>query len=104
MPMGVEDAPVVPMLCNGKWITPNATEYSPVYNPSTEEVIARAPLCGPQEVDQAVRAAADAFSDWSKTPALKRAAILFRYRQLLEAHFDALSALVTRENGKTREE
>src|SRR5204863_6374004 len=59
---------------------------------------------GAKEVDAAVQAAVHAFADWSRTPAPERARILFRYRQLLEDHFEELSELVTRENGKTWEE
>ncbi len=98
------DVPIAPLLCAGKWITPQTAQFTEVHNPSTGEVIACTPLCGAAEVDAAVRAAADAFGDWSRMPAPKRAAILFRYRQLLEEHCEALSVLVTRENGKTREE
>src|SRR5579871_5964508 len=98
------EAPSAALLCDGKWITPQAAEFTDVHNPSTEAVIARTPMCGAREVDAAVAAASRAFVDWSRRPATQRAAVLFRYRQLLEAHFEELSALVTRENGKTLEE
>jgi malonate-semialdehyde dehydrogenase (acetylating)/methylmalonate-semialdehyde dehydrogenase len=97
-------APVVPLLCDGRWITPQAAAHTKVHNPSTEEVIARTPMCGAREVDAAVEAASRAFAGWSRLPATQRAAILFRYRQRLDEHFDELSRLVTRENGKTLEE
>src|SRR5579871_2010086 len=97
-------APIVPLLCDGKWITPQAEAYTDVHNPSTEEVIGRTPMCGAAEVDAATKAASRAFEGWSRLPATQRAALLFRYRERLEAHFDELSRLVTRENGKTLEE
>jgi malonate-semialdehyde dehydrogenase (acetylating)/methylmalonate-semialdehyde dehydrogenase len=97
-------APIVPLLCDGRWITPQAAEHTEVHNPSTEEVIARTPMCGAREVDAAASAAARAFAGWSRMPATQRAAVLFRYRQRLEEHFDEISRLVTRENGKTLEE
>src|SRR5438132_13485130 len=97
-------APTVPILVDGKWSHPTTEDFNNVYNPSTAEVIARAPMCGRREVDVAVEAAAKAFPSWSRTPAPKRASVLFRYRALLEESFEELSRLVTRENGKTLEE
>src|SRR5437870_5153735 len=44
--------------------------------------------------------AAGAFPAWPARPAPDRARVLFRYRQLLEEHFDDLAALIVRENGK----
>ena len=57
-----------------------------------------------KEVDEAVQAASKAFVSWSNTPVMKRAAILFRYRELMTQHADELFQLVTKENGKTIEE
>src|SRR5690348_2344260 len=102
--MNTADKPLVPNLCGGTWTPPPTEQYTDVHNPSTGEVIARTPMSGAKEVDEAAQAASRAFADWSRTPAPKRAGILFRYRQLLEEHFEELSALVTRENGKTQEE
>jgi malonate-semialdehyde dehydrogenase (acetylating) / methylmalonate-semialdehyde dehydrogenase len=98
------DAPAVPLLAGDQWWSPDATEYQPVFNPSRGEVIARIPLGGAAEVERAVQAAAKAFPVWSKAPAPARAARLFALKAQLEAHFDELAALVTRENGKTLDE
>lgn len=51
-----------------------------------------------------VQAANRAFQTWSATPVPRRAAVLFRYKQILEDHADELARLVTRENGKTLDE
>jgi malonate-semialdehyde dehydrogenase (acetylating)/methylmalonate-semialdehyde dehydrogenase len=98
------DAPVVPMLAGDQWWSPETTQYSPIYNPSREEIIARVPLGGPAEVDRAVQAAVRAFPGWSRTPAPARATKLFAFKARLESHCDELSALITRENGKTLDE
>jgi malonate-semialdehyde dehydrogenase (acetylating)/methylmalonate-semialdehyde dehydrogenase len=100
----IEIAPLVPNFIGGKWIAVEGVDTAPVHNPSTEEVIARTPLCGLKEVDEAVVAAQAAFKSWSRTSPIVRAGILFRFRQLLESHFEELAELVTRENGKTRDE
>lgn len=85
---------------NGKWVTSKTTEYTPVYDPSTGEVIAQAPRCTPEEIEQAIAAAKAAFPGWANTPAIKRAQILYRVRELLIEHMDELTYSVARENGK----
>src|SRR3954454_2771971 len=99
-----ETAPIVPILIGGKWTRPQLQTFVDVFNPSTSEVIGRVPFCGAKEVDEAVEAAQKAFVTWSNTPVMKRAAIRFRYRELMNQHADELIRLVTRENGKTIEE
>src|SRR5690606_16960660 len=83
------------------WQSRTGLPTTPVYNPSTGEVIATLPLGGESEVVAAVQAAAEAFPSWSVTPAIDRARIMFRYRSLLEQHFDELTRLISREHGKT---
>src|SRR3954451_25081145 len=102
--IATETASIVPNWIGGKWIQPNLETYGPVHNPSTGEVIGRVPFSSIKEVDDAVEAARKAFVTWSNTHVMKRAAILFRYRELMNAHADELIRLVTKENGKTIEE
>jgi malonate-semialdehyde dehydrogenase (acetylating)/methylmalonate-semialdehyde dehydrogenase len=54
--------------------------------------------------EQAIAAAEKAFPSWSQTPAMKRAQVLFNFRNLLDAHLDELTHMVARENGKCWEE
>lgn len=96
--------PEVPVFIHGHWQKPAVNAYAPVYNPSTGEVIARTPLGGEAEVDRAVQAAQAAFKSWADSPHAHRTAILFRYREVLNTHFEELARLITRENGKTLEE
>ena len=93
-----------PLFIGGNWTGAADASTEPVFNPSDGSVIARTPMCGASEVAAAVRAAREALPDWSATPVVDRARILFRYVHLLEAHFEELSRLVTREHGKTLEE
>jgi malonate-semialdehyde dehydrogenase (acetylating) / methylmalonate-semialdehyde dehydrogenase len=88
----------------GKSIPVTASSYTPVYNPSRGEVIARAPESDAKAVDQAVQAAMKAFPAWAETPVVERARVMFRFAHLLEAHFDELARMVTREHGKTPDE
>jgi malonate-semialdehyde dehydrogenase (acetylating)/methylmalonate-semialdehyde dehydrogenase len=85
---------------NGQWERDHSLKTLAVSNPSTGETIGNVPLSGPAEVDRAVQAAAAAFPAWRHTSALERARVLFRFKHLLEEHFDEISRLLTREHGK----
>jgi malonate-semialdehyde dehydrogenase (acetylating)/methylmalonate-semialdehyde dehydrogenase len=74
------------------------------YNPATGEAVAEIPRTTPEEISAAVAAAVKAFPSWSKTPVIQRCKVLFKYRELLEAHASELITLITEENGKTIEE
>src|SRR5437764_7719608 len=76
----------------------------PVFNPATGEVIEQVPLSGDRDVDAAVSAAARAYAEWSKTAVLERVRLMFRYKALLEEHFEELASIITRHHGKTLEE
>src|SRR3981081_4246256 len=86
---------------DGVWVDAPALARSPVFNPSTGEIIAEVPLAGPSEVDAAVQAAERAFPAWADTPVIDRARTLFRFRTLIEKHFDEIARLISREHGKT---
>ncbi|RPI94848.1 MAG: CoA-acylating methylmalonate-semialdehyde dehydrogenase, partial [Chloroflexi bacterium] len=72
-----------------------------VINPATGEVLAAVPFSPPAEVDQAARVALAAQESWRRVPATERIQFLFKLKDLLEAHFDELSRMITQENGKT---
>ena len=84
----------------GRWEDASAGPTEPVYNPATGEAIAQTPLGTAGDVDRAVQAAAAAFPKWAGTPVIQRIQILFRFKALLEEHFQELGSLVTLENGK----
>jgi malonate-semialdehyde dehydrogenase (acetylating) / methylmalonate-semialdehyde dehydrogenase len=78
-----------------------ATDQLPITNPATGEVLANLPLSSDGEVNAAVASAREAFADWSETPVMERARVLFRFKQKLEEARDALVELVVLDNGKT---
>src|SRR5918993_183554 len=87
-------------LIGGAWEERDGRETEPVYDPATGEVIAETPLSTAEDVDRAVQKAQEAFAGWSATPVVERARLLFRFKGLLEEHFEELRDLVTLENGK----
>ncbi|HEY3210977.1 MAG TPA: CoA-acylating methylmalonate-semialdehyde dehydrogenase [Actinomycetota bacterium] len=76
-------------------------QVDPIPDPATGETIALLPYSTPEEIDEAIRSARSAFPGWADTPVPERAQVMFRFKHLLEDHFDELAELVTRENGKT---
>jgi malonate-semialdehyde dehydrogenase (acetylating)/methylmalonate-semialdehyde dehydrogenase len=61
-------------------------------------------LSGVTEVSEAVHAAREAFPAWRATPVVQRCRVLFRFKTLLEEHFDEIARIVVQENGKTLDE
>jgi malonate-semialdehyde dehydrogenase (acetylating)/methylmalonate-semialdehyde dehydrogenase len=93
------------MYCaGGKWKRSSTSKYMPCYDPSTGAVIAYAPQCTAQEVEEAIAAAAAAYPAWRDTPVTKRTQVLFRMKHLLEQHLDELTHLCALENGKKWDE
>ncbi|NNV06516.1 aldehyde dehydrogenase family protein [Geobacillus sp. C56-T2] len=89
---------------NGKWKDPSTGRWAPVINPATGETIAKAPMSGAQDIDEAVQAAKEAQKRWALVPAPKRAEILYRVGTLLQERKEALARLLTMEMGKVIEE
>jgi malonate-semialdehyde dehydrogenase (acetylating)/methylmalonate-semialdehyde dehydrogenase len=71
-----------------------------VFNHATGEVTGLVRLADAATVDAAVQAAKKSFPAWADTPALRRARVLFRFKELLEKHHDGLARLITLEHGK----
>src|SRR6476660_6954525 len=74
--------------------------FGEVFDPAQGRVAARVPVANATEVAAAVAAAQAAFPAWSETAPLKRARLMFKFKQLLDAHQDELAELVTRDHGK----
>ncbi|GAB3627532.1 Putative 3-oxopropanoate dehydrogenase [Pandoraea terrae] len=75
--------------------------FGEVTNPATGEVIRHVALASTDDVACAVAAAKAAFPAWRGTPPLKRARVMMRYRELLEAQREAIVKLISQEHGKT---
>jgi malonate-semialdehyde dehydrogenase (acetylating)/methylmalonate-semialdehyde dehydrogenase len=86
-------------LIDGK-VVADAQRTQPVYNPASGRVTRQVALASRATVQAAITAAQNAFPEWRNTPAVKRARIMFRFKELLEANANALCALITDEHGK----
>ncbi|SPE31489.1 Methylmalonate-semialdehyde dehydrogenase (acylating) [Burkholderiales bacterium] len=69
-------------------------------NPATGAEAATVSMASAATVAAAVHSAATAWPAWADTPPVRRARIMFRFKELVEAHQDALAAIITREQGK----
>mgnify|MGYP001208948183 FL=1 len=96
--------PQVPLWIEGRAQPAGAQRFGEVFDPARGAAIRLAPLCEAQDVERAVSAAARAFPAWRDTPPLRRARVLMRFRELLEANKEALARLVSEEHGKTLED
>ncbi len=74
--------------------------WAPVFNPATGDVSAEVQLADAATVDAAVQAGVRAFPAWADTPPVRRARVMFRFKELLEANRDAIATAITREHGK----
>jgi len=96
----MENVTILKYFSGGEFIQSETSKYMDVFNPSTGEVIAKAPCCTAKEVEGAIIAANNAFPAWSATPVMVRTQILYNIRDLIMKNLDELTELVCRENGK----
>src|SRR5208283_3034150 len=103
MPGGVTtDVKTYSMLINGVWVASKSAKTFPVYDPSTEEVIAQVPDANADDVDRAVAAARAAFEEgpWATTTAQERGRVLFRLAEKVRQNLPMLAELECRNSGK----
>ncbi len=103
MPGGVTtDVKTYSMLINGEWVASKSAKTFPVYDPSTEEVIAQVPDANADDVNRAVAAAKAAFEEgpWATTTAQERGRVLFRLAEKVRQNLPMLAELECRNSGK----
>ena len=88
----------------GRQVPGQGSRTADVFNPATGEIDARLRMAAAADVADAVSAARAAFPAWAETSPLRRARVLFRFKELLDANRDALAALITREHGKVADD
>lgn len=89
---------------DGQAVAGTSGRSQPVYNPATGTSERSVPLASPAEVDAAVAAAKAAWPAWAKTPPLRRARILDRFKAILWERQDELAELISSEHGKTHDD
>ena len=84
----------------GKSVAGSTGRWGDVYNPSTGEVQARVQFANAAEVGQAVAKAAEAQREWAAMNPQRRARVLFKFKDLVEAEMESLAELLSSEHGK----
>src|SRR5467141_1193794 len=87
---------------NGQWVKSSSGEMFPVYDPSTEEVIAQVASANAADVDQAVKAARSAFDSgpWPQTSAAERGRLLYKLAEKIRQNAAHLAEIECRNTGK----
>ena len=94
------DSSEVAQYIQGARTAGTSTRTQAVYNPATGKVARQVRLGNAADVDAAVAAANAAFPKWADTPPIRRARIMFKFLELLNARKDAFAAVITAEHGK----
>ena len=89
---------------NGEWVRSPSGTIGDVCNPAKGEKIASLRYGVAEDVDQAVKAARAAFTEWRETPPLTRARYLFRLKEAFEENFEEIARVLTTEQGKCIDE
>lgn len=85
---------------NGELVAPVEGKYLDNYNPSKGEVYSQIPNSQANDVEKAVKAASEAFPEWSKTPKNERYKILVRLANLIDENLEELAKAEAMDNGK----
>lgn len=95
---------LLPNFINGDFVASTGSGVIDVVSPSTGLKIAQVPRSTAKDVDSAVAAAKEAFPAWSGMTIKARAAIMFKFHALVDAHATELASIIVRENGKNMAE
>src|SRR5580693_3334061 len=90
------------MLINGSWVNAASGKTFPTYNPATGEVLAQVAEGDREDINQAVRAARNAFDNgpWRRMTASERGRLIWKLADLLEQHTEEFGYIESLDNGK----
>lgn len=95
-------SPQLPIYIEGEFIQSEASEFLPVRDPATQEIIAEVPRCTEKEVNRAVAHAQQAFLQWQQVPPPKRARLMLRFQEQLKKQQSQLAVILSQETGKIK--
>ncbi|MBU3090350.1 aldehyde dehydrogenase [Clostridium gasigenes] len=88
------------LFINGEWIDSSVGATIKAYNPATGELLSEIADATEQDVDNAVKAARNAFNTWSKTTPIERAAVLNKIADIIDENKEYLATIESMDNGK----
>ncbi len=95
---------IIKHFVGGKVIDGTSERKGQVFNPATGDQESEVILATKSDLDKTVEIAKKAFETWSLKPALQRARIMFKFKELIEKNFDELTKLIVSEHGKVYED
>ena len=88
------------LFINGEWRDASDKATIKTYNPATGDILAEIADASEKDVDDAVKAARKAFTTWSKTTPIERAAVLNKIADIIDENAEYLATVETMDNGK----
>lgn len=85
---------------NGELVAPVSDQYLDNYDPSRGKVYGEIPDSDAKDIDQAVKAAEEAFPGWAATPRQERSGMMLRIAQLIDDNHEMLAQAESKDNGK----
>ena len=89
---------------DGKLFSGSSDRKGKVFNPATGEQESEVKLASKSDLDKVVEIAKKAFETWALKPALQRARVMFKFKELIEKNSDELTKLIVSEHGKVFED
>ena len=90
---------IVGHFINGELVADNERTQD-VFNPASGKAEKQVALASQKTMESAIDAAQEAFPEWRNTPPIKRARVMFRFKELLEQNADTITKLIGEEHGK----
>ena len=97
-----QSSPKIANVINGKLVPANSGKTYDVYDPSTGQVYASAPLSGPEDVDEALKAAQTAFESWRDTTPYERQKAMLKLSAAIEERAEEIVDVESRDTGKPK--
>ena len=94
----------LPQYIDGAFVQSTTTEWLPVRNPATQEILCEMPVATDEEMSQAVASAKVAFASWKEVAVPERSRLMLRYQALLKERHDEIATVLALETGKTFED
>lgn len=96
--------PLIQHIIDGQATSGSSQKTTPVFNPAMGEQSDEVLMGTPADIDMAVASAKAAFQGWSKTPASKRAEVMFKLRTIVQERRDEIATTISKEHGKTHDD
>ncbi|KAK6199378.1 mitochondrial aldehyde dehydrogenase [Scheffersomyces amazonensis] len=92
---------ITPSFVDNQFFKSESKEWFDIHDPATNYVVSKVPQSTPQELEEAIEAAAKAFPIWKEFSVIKRQGIAFKFVQLLRENLDRIASVIVLEQGKT---